>query len=400
MSFLFGLNATPENYDWNDLGGIEVPVKLFQYQVIGTYKSKGNSFHDNTHIGFSTASADTLLYQELDVLYRLEENRLAHESSFSFNLFNKPGYLTIKNTFYEISDEVSKNSSAFLDNQVSIQQSFGGNVSLYATLGNINNSIGASKKISGSHLIRLGFESHVLNKGTFHNTMITRNIGFVVDDPDTYSLSNKSSQIDKLGFAEYSIKVKEENYRASAKLIYKHFWNYVNEDVNHFYLGNRPRLGSSVYYFDTNNAGALGLFTQYTLQVSPKIRFKTMLSGNLELYGNTSFKEYYKRLPGYIFSEIIQYKADENFILELFFRYIPTRRIIEYENLEQETGFPPSRVRPIPLLNFSTGMWFFKRRLETKLTLRNLLNKAEAYDTHGQYYFMSINVSGRINFQY
>ncbi len=400
ISFLFGLNITPENYEWYNLTGVEVPFKLFQYQVSGTYQRKDNSFHNNTKIGFSSASSDTLLYQGLDALYRLEENKLTHESGFSFKLFNKPGYLTIKNTFYEISDEVSKNSSAFLDNKVSIQQSFGGNVYLYATLGNINNSIGASKKISGPHLIRLGVESHVLNKGTFHNTLMARNIGFIVDDPDTYTLSNQSSQVEQFSFTEYSLNIKKENYKASARIIYKHFWNYVNEDVNYFYLENRTRLGSRIYYFDTSSVGALGFFTQLSLKLNSKIKSKTMLSGNLGLYGNNSFKSFYERVPAYIFSEIVQYKAHENFVLELFFRYIPARGIVEYENLEEQTGFPPSRVRPIPLLNFSTSMWFFNRRLETKLTLRNLLNKAEAFDTHGQYYFMSINASGRINFQY
>ena len=400
LSFLIGLNVTPENYDWHDLAGIEIPFESFQYQVGGTYRNKRNSFYKNSQISFSSVSADTLLLQGLDALYRLEEKKIKHESNFSFRLLKSPGFITIKNRLYHISDKARMNRYSYFDNEISIHQKFSDYLTLHATLGNINNSVAASNQITDSHFIRAGFESRLLNKATFHPTLITRNIGFIVDNPDTYNLSNQSSHVEKLTFAEYSYNVKKDSYMFSGRLIYQHFWNYVNEDINYFYLGNRRRLGSSLYYFDTSSVGTLGFFTQLSLKLNSKISSKTILSGNLGLYGNNSFKNFYERVPAYIFSEIVQYKAHENFVLELFFRYIPARRIVEYENLEEQTGFPPSRVRPFPLLNFSTGMWFFNRRLETKLTLRNLLNKTEAYDTHGQYYFMSINVSGKINFRY
>ncbi len=396
LSFLLAASRSPSIIQWNKLSGIDVPFQLDRFQISSSYTTPKNSIYKGSSINVSVSDSDTLNYTPKS-FYGLKEINAFHSSDFSFISGKKLFNVTLSNHHYYVEDYETMNSYSFTESKLSSSIQFTGDFSLFGSISNTSNSF-LLKRDLDNYSLEIGFKRNDISKNRYNFTFWNRGIGFSNLDPNTHSINLDSDFIKSFYEIRLSKSSAINNQAIQGLISFKHYTKFVNEEVHYFTIPNSLQLGTQLNYFDSKGVGIIGFNLHHTIEATKKLHFKTMLGGNVDLYGNKAFRAYYKSVPSYVFSEIIQYKVHENFVTELFFRYIPVRRIVEYENLERETGFPPSRVRPIPLLNFSSSMWFFDRRLEGKLTLRNLLNKAESYDTNGQYYYMSINVSARINF--
>lgn len=387
-------NNVPEHYIWESFSGIEIPSKFQQLNASINFKALKKSVHEITKINFSKGRSDTLSSTYL-AHYGLTESRVSQSSLF--RLPTDQGWLdlNIKNSYYTLKNTSFASSYSYYLHALSLRYITSLKNYLGVHLSNAGSEIQGGYHLSESNSIHTRAGTFIAGKEQYNYSItpgisnLNSSIHTVISDTEFKNSFFQFRFMHQSGFT---------NNRFKLSLSASHFWNYVNYEISYSRNSSSPVLNSQIRYFDSSDVGIIGLHANHRLSLANRYFITTMLTGNIDLYGNNAFRNHYKSVPKFVFSEILQYKADENFILELFFRYIPSRRIIEYKTLDEETDFPPYRVRPIPLLNFSTSMWFFDRRLETKLTLRNLLNKAEAYDTNGQYYYMSMNVSARINF--
>ena len=382
-----------EDYHWHPISGIEIPSSLDHYQLSLSILNKTPSFYKGSTFSYNSSKSDTLNYTPL-VFYGLQEERFLQKSDFILQLGSYPISTSLITRLYTLKDSFTKQDYSFFELGVSLNSRISEQISVHSNIANTSQVLELQGKITDALSMSFNTSNRYLDKTSYTYNRWNEGIGFS-------SLNSSEHQvIDNSGFRKTwsSIRLSHNaNNNFRGFIFAKHYWQFVNEEIQYNTNPGSLKLDSGIRYFDSENVGLVGFQTFYSFKISPQILTRTMLGGNFYLYGNSTFKENFESVAKYTFSQTVQYKPDENVAFELFFRYLPTRYINEYQNLEEQTAWPPVRVRPIQLLNASVAMWFFDRSLELNLSLRNLLNSTESYDTNGQYYNMSINVSGKIN---
>ncbi|MEQ9263936.1 MAG: hypothetical protein RLN81_01850 [Balneolaceae bacterium] len=414
QNFLWLQSLTSENYDinlmgasyisnqfyeWHRVSGIEAPYSLEQYQLSAALDLKNSTFYEGTNFSYSSGVSDTLDYKSPAVL-ALSEFSLSQSSRFTLPLKSLPINLTLSNKYYSIKDKITDSSYDHHSYAFTIEGFLRNELKTKITFGNDIQSIIFQKPLSNTSSLQFSTFNQLVGKNSYNYSLHNRGIGFSNLQENSNQLINNSEFRQAYSQLKWLARLQNDKHSFTGFAFLRHYWKLPNELIQYTPNTNSLQLDTELSYFDSSNDGLFVIQTYLTSHYSESLRFKTMLGGNFFLYGNTTFRDHYLSIPAITFSESIQYIVDENFILELFYKYVPVRTLNEYENLEELTGFPPKQVRKISMLNFSSGMWFFNKTLELKFTLRNLLNNTESYDTNGMYYSMSVYVSGKINFNF
>ncbi len=389
------MNDVTEHHPWHSLSGIEVPSSIDHYQASLSFDLKKSSFYKGSTFNFNSSISDTLNYTPV-VYYGVKESRFSHQSNFLFNVGTSPYFVSFKTLHYHIIDRFTNMEYDFLEYGIAAGRNISEDFKIYTSISNTDQVIEFEKRISDSFTFHINSGNSQLNKNTYTYELWNQGIGFS-------SLNSSEHQVSvQTDFRQSwsSLKMSGTTHQNLSYFITaKHFWQLVNHDVSYSPRNKTYKLDSTVMYFDSKNIAFLGFQSLYKIAISPQVSSRTMLGGNLYLYGNERLQTNFERVPSFVFTQQMQYKPHENAAFDFTFRYLPPRYINEYQNLEELTGWPPVRVRPIKMVNVSSTMWFFDRTLELNVTLRNILNLAESYDTNGQYYYMSLNVKGKIYFK-
>ena len=176
---------------------------------------------------------------------------------------------------------------------------------------------------------------------------------------------------------------------------FTHFWNYVYENVEYTNQGYSQPYKPSFTIDDLKNYGVIDLLIKTEYEWNSNLKSELNLSSEIILYGG----KYQERLNESLYSLLLQknlyYKVSRNSSFALNYKYSPARYIHSFTTIS--TRWPPPRINPIHLLNFSFQTSLFNNYLKMGLAIRNLLNSTESYNTNGQYYNMSIMATAKLN---
>ena len=401
INLLAATYKSDQFYEWHALSGIEAPYSLEQYQISAGFKNtSGKGIYRSTNINFSSATSDTLDYVSPAVV-ALSELNISQTSVFKFPVKATPVSFTLRNHFYSVEDKLTTSSSDHHSYSLTVSGEFNNGLQITSSLGNDIQSIVLRKPIADKSAIQFSTANQNVGNNSYNYSYFNRRIGFSnLQNNSTHTVTNNSDFSEIYSQVKWIANLESSTHRFNGFAFFKHYWKLPNEFIQYTPDNNSLQLNTNLSYSDSHSEGLVGIHTYLTSSISKKLKLKTMLAGNLFLYGNDTFRNHHKSVPVVSFSESIQYAPDKNFAMELYYKYIPERTFYEYENLEQSNGHPPVNSRSISLLNFSSKMLFVNQMLELKFTLRNLLNSTEAYDTNGQYYNMSVYISGRLNLNF
>lgn len=382
-------------YTWHPISGIEVPSKHHTFQTGLNFKRIDSDFYKSTQVNYSYSTADSLEFQDIDKpKYNLIEQQVHHTSTFGFKNKEDRVNIYLNNLFYNWEDIFTGNSKTLLNSSLSLNY--------------VSNSYGIVDLMIGNYTI--GFEyqkdlwdNYSINASTFRSnlegsgynyTFWNEGIGFSNLDPSIHSVTNSSSFTNIYSTLKLSSTMSKQDYQFSWNIYPSHYWQFVNTTIDYNIIPNSLELGSDISYNDEQNVGFIGFYSSLQISRIPKTSLRTTVSGRLHTYGSSKYLDNAKGINNFLFSQSVLFKAHENAFYELSFRYISPREIHEFESLEEVSNLYQSRVRPIKMLNASIKTWFIDRSLLITLSLRNLLNSTESYNTNGQYYNMSIHFSG------
>lgn len=386
---------SPERYTWYPLTGIEIPAKHKQFQVSGIIKPVNSSSFRQSQFTFSHSSADSLEGTTVPT-YGIDETSLSHSSSFGFPTDNGQVSLHLNNNVIIWDDKVTGNTQDIHDANLIIGFQKNDFQNLKAIIG--NHTLGLEYERNANQFLSYNISTTRRNlDGNGYNFNLWNNgLGFPHLNKENHTVTNNSDFINTYSISEINSGLSKKKYQLSGSFFLKHYWQYVHTDTDYRFKDSGLQLDSDITYSDLNNVGFVGyrFFAKYN--PVPKTFLKTSFSGHLFRYGSEQFINSVRNLSYFLFSQSIQYRADENAVFEIQFRYVSPRDIIEFEQLENNPIFTTAHVRPIYLLNATAKMWVIDRSLALTLALRNLLNSTESYNTNGQYYNMSISVGASI----
>lgn len=397
---LFTLNLTSsftsksQHYQWHPLSGVEVPSSHITFQTGTNFQIVKNSFYKNTQINYSYSTADSLEFQEIDKpKYNLIEQQVHHSTAFGFDYKDDKINIHLNNTLYHWEDFATENSKSLLNNSINIDYLSEKYGSLSLLLGNYNLGFEYRKQLSNNFRIDAStFRSNLESSG-YNYTFWNEGIGFSNLNPTIHSVVNSSSFTNIYSTAKISSNISKNKFQLAWNIYPVHYWQFVHTNIDYDIISGSQQLGSEITYSDVQNVGFVGFFSSLNLNLIHKTSLRTSISGRLHTYGSNEYLENAKGINNFIFTQSFLYKAHRNAFYELSFRYISPREIHEYESLEASSSLYSSRVRPIKMLNASFKTWLVDRSLLVTLSLRNLLNSTESYNTNGQYYNMSIHFS-------
>ncbi|GAB5407711.1 MAG: hypothetical protein BalsKO_00760 [Balneolaceae bacterium] len=387
-------NYKNQYYTWHPLSGVEVPSKHRTFQAGINFKTVDKVFYKNTQLNYSYSTADTLEFQDIEKpKYNLNEQQIHHTTAFGFDNKQDKINLYLNNIFYHWEDFVTENSTSLLNNSINVDYLSKKYGSLSMLFGNYN--LGFEYRIQLSNTVNIDvstFRSRLESSG-YNYTFWNEGIGFSNLDPSIHSVTNASSFTNTYSTVKLSSAINKENLQLSWNIYPVHYWQFLNTTINYEIIPGLRQLGSEIIYSDEKNVGFIGFYSSLKLIPLPKINLRTTISGRLHTYGSNEYLDNAKGINNFMFSQSILYRAHRNAFYELSFRYISPREIHEYESLEASSSLYTSRVHPIKMLNASFKTWLIDRSLLVTLSLRNLLNSTESYNTNGQYYNMSIHFS-------
>jgi hypothetical protein len=262
-------------------------------------------------------------------------------------------------------------------------------------LGNFEQGLSINSKMNESSITFNTFRTNLRGAG-YNYTFANSGVGFSLLNNLEDRIINNSDFINFYSGLNFRKQIKTTWLTFSGILNLKHYWNLSYLDVQYEYNPNSLILNSNLDYSDIKNIGLISSSFTASGFLLPSLLSRTMLSSNANIYGSSTFKEEYKGVPTWNISQSLKYMLDENAFFELFFSYLPARRINDFTELENSSNWPSTRVRPIKLLSGTAKVLFFDKSLAMSLSLRNLLDSVESYNTNGQYYNMSIFISASL----
>ena len=397
----FSINTTmsyvnsPEQYTWYPLTGIEIPTQSTKLQASVSLKPVSKSNFQQSQITFSYVIPDSLTGTSVPK-YGINEIILSHSSSFQFPVKRSNIYAHLNNTFFSWADETTGNSKNINDMNLVLgydRYNFG-NMNLI--IGNYTLGFNYQKIINDRISLNLSSFKKNLHGNGYNYSLWNEGLGFARLDRNNHNVINNSEFVNTYSVAEISSVFSKKLFSFNWSVFTKHYWKFVHTDIEYRFNESGLQLDSDITYSDLSNIGFMGYSLFSRINPTNKLLFKTSLSGHLFRYGDELFIGSAKKINRIIFSQSAQYRADENAIFEVLFKYISPRDIVEFESLESNPLFTTAHVRPIYLLNATTKIWMFNRSLAMSLALRNLLNLTESYNTNGQYYNMSIHVGASL----
>lgn len=388
------LTSKSQYYEWHPLSGVEVPSSHITFQTGAKFKIIKDSFYKNTQLNYSFSKADSLEFQEIDKpKYNLTEQQVHHATAFGLDYKDDKMNIYLNNNLYHWEDFATRNSKLLLNNSITVDYLSKNYGFLSLLLGNFNVGFEYKKQLSNNYSLEVStFRSNLESSG-YNYTFWNEGIGFSNLNPSNHSIVNSSSFTNIYSTAKISSHISNNKYQLAWNIYPVHYWQFVHSNIDYDIISGSKQLGSEITYSDVQNVGFVGFFSSLNLNIIHKTSLRSSISGRLHTYGSKQYLDNAKGINNFIFTQSLLYKADRNAFYELSFRYISPREIHEYESLEAASPLYTSRVRPIKMLNASFKTWLIDRSLLVTLSLRNLLNSTESYNTNGQYYNMSIHFS-------
>jgi len=383
-----------QHYEWHPISGIEVPASHRTFQIASNFRTRKDSFYKSTQLNYSFSDSDSLEFADASKPKNyVIEQQLHHTSAFGFDYKSDQISIYINNILYSWEDEITENSNSLFNHSLTFNYLSEKLGSINLFVGNHTIGLDFKKPLSNNLNIDLSTFRSNLNSSGYNYTFWNEGIGFSNLDPSIHSVTNSSSFTNIYSTAKLSSSINKNNVKLTWNVYPVHYWNFVNTNINYELISGLQQLGSEITYTDEKNVGFIRYYSALSMSPIPKVNLRTTISGRFLSYGNNKYLENVEGINNLIFTQILSYKADRNLVYELLYKYISPRRIHEYESLEDISNFYISRVRPIKLLNASVKTWLIDRSLLVTLSLRNLLNSTESYNTNGQYYNMSIHFS-------
>lgn len=396
LDLLSSFSLKNQYYQWYSLTGVEIPATHKKGQLSINANLNRESIYKSTSFTISYATADSLKHDSR-TKYNLNETLFNHVSSFQFGNNKNQLDVHIGNSVSYWKNFLITRSKLINNNSVTIayKSSVLGKLNLF--LSNYNIGFEYRKEMQKKYTVSVSSFNTDLRGNGYNYTLWLDGIGFSNLDPTKHSVLNGSDFSNFYSTVTLSSMYSSELVKLDWNVLSKHYWSFVNTNIAYEYNRRFEELNSNIIYSDLNNVGFLGYSASAKLKPFDKTYLKSSLSGHFFRYGDASFTGNLDRLNSIIFSQSIRFVPDEKAIFEFLYKYISPGNIIEFEPLEQGFGVYTKRVRPINLLNASLKTIVFDNSLALTLTLRNLLNSTESYNTNGQYYNMSIHVGASLH---
>lgn len=395
IRLLNSFNYKNTYYLWSPLAGIEMPAEHKKLQTSLLLSPTKKSYFKQSHLSFSFATTDSLQGASIHN-YGLDEIKLSHSSSFLLPINESTISVYVNNTFYNWSDGITGNKKSLNDVNLIIGYNQDEIGMLNLVGGNHTLGFEYQKKLRKTLSLNISSYMKNLNGNGYSYALWNQRLGYTRLNRDNHSVTNNSNFVNTYSIAEVSSSFSRKPYQINWSLFYKHYWKFVLTDIDYSFKESELQLDSDIIYTNEKNVGFIG-FNLFTLvNPSDKILLKSSVSGHLYRYGNELFTDNTRNINRLILSHSVQYRADKNAIIEILFKYLSSKNIVEFESLESNPIFTTADVRPIYLLNATAKTWLFNRSLGLTLALRNLLNSTESYNTNGQYYNMSISVTASL----
>ncbi len=376
-------------YLWSPAAGIELPFSLNKLQSGLSIQTKNKGFFRGLNLSYSFSDYDSLFGAGPKAI-ELEKTSLNQSTSFQLSNII---HINLESHFLQWMDRITKESfSSTLWRGSLILKKYPEYVFVIGNQvqGIIINFKGKNSQIS------LGTLRSSHRNTSYHYNRIKDGIGFSLVDQIEDRIVDDSEFINLYSEFDLHKKIDFESINIWLDTGLRHFWRLSDYRTSYEYIQNSLLLNSNIEYYDATNVGVFYSTVKLKSFISSFLYSNTMISTNLNLYGLSRFKKKYERVPSWSFSQALKYRLDDNAELEILFNYTPERNINDFEQLESEMRWPTVRVRPIKFISSTAKMWFFDKSLILSLSLRNLLDSVESYNTNGQYYNMSIHVSGSL----
>lgn len=390
FKFISSYTRKENYYQWSPLAGIELPFSLDRIQSGVNIQTQKKGFFKGFSANFSYSNYDSL-YDAGAKAFEIEEFSFDQSASFQFsekisfnvetNVQNWKDQITSKNQ----NTTRWKSSLVFQDNLQYLMQ-----------IGNYEQGISISSFHNKSSISFNTFRTDLSRTG-YNYTMAKNGVGFSqLNNLENRVISN-SDLINIYSDLSYKQKLKTSLFTLTGSLKLKHYWNLSGYKTSYKYVPNSLLLNSTINFYEEKNIGLLNYNVTVDASILASLKIRTMFTSNINTYGSSTFNDVYQSVPTWNFSQLVKYNLDENAVFELFFSYLPARKIHEFQLLEDDRGWPSVRVRPIKLISGTVKAMFIDKSLTLSLSLRNLLNSTESYNTNGQYYNMSLIVSASLN---
>jgi len=376
-------------YLWSPLAGIELPFSMKRFQTGVNIQPKSIGFFKgfSTHISHSNYDS---LYNAGSKAFEMEE--LSFDQSMALQ-FSKKISLNIETNIQKWSDQITLKSNYTSSWKSSLI--YQDNFQYLLQVGNYEQGVSINSLKNGSSISFNTFRIN-LNRLGYNYTLAKNGVGFSLLNNLENRITNDSDLVNFYSGIKYKKRIKTHLLTLSGSVEMKHYWNLSDFKTEYEYLPNSLILSTNVNYYDSKNIGLLNYNITVGVSLSPVLSSRTALTSNINTYGSTTFDDNYQRVPTWNFLQSVKYNLDENVVFEINYSYIPARKINEFKMLEDDLGWPSVRVRPINLLSSTAKLLFFDKSLAMSISLRNLLDSVESYNTNGQYYNMSIYVSASL----
>ncbi len=381
-------SSNSEAFIWYPKAGIDLPVNIEKKQLSNRF-TIGKLFELKTLI--SEDYAESLLPS---VSYPIEVNsKRTHQilsAHISKNITLMPFYVIQKwnDTLHLLSNSESEFG---VDSKINFDESLVLNLSY----SNLDLHLSSKAKFNSFNLL-FSHRNYSKKKNGFNITTLSSDLIFDPNIADNFTINNSSDFIyrySKIGLV--SNNKTDTPLSVILDVNFTHFWNYVYENVEYTHQGYSKPYKPSFTIEDLKNYGVTDLLIKTEYDWSNNLKLELNLSSEIILYGGRYVERLNESLYSFLLQKNLYYKVSQNSSFILNYRYSPARYIHSFKTIS--TRWPPPRIKPIHLLNFSFQTSLFNDYLNMGLTIRNLLNSTESFNTNGQYYNMSIMATATLN---
>lgn len=397
LSTILGYTYSYRFYEWIDAAGIEIPSSDKRLQASATLTANKLGVFNNWTIN-GVVNNPKFVGNTNGQEFGLKESKFQNNLGFTLNRKNHPISMNIGTEWFNWKDSYTSKRTGLLIGNLALQTKWGKN-------NNESDIIIGTHEFRVSQLVKLENNLDVYFNYALENMHATeymldlwnKEIGFKTIDRTKHVVINNSKMVQ----SHIGVKLnKNLQFNQSSLMItssVKHYWDYVHPTAEYEFINHYEPYNSILTYSDNKNVGFISTQINYKKIWMAQFETKTSINAFYELYGTNDSKLQSDRRPPIQLSQEFVFKISENSSIETLFRYISSKYYNEYKLIEEAYGWPTVRAEPIYLTYVTSKTYFFDRRASFLISLRNLLNSTENYNTNGQYYNMSIHFSAVIN---
>ncbi len=397
VSSVLGYTYSWRFYEWIDAAGIEIPSSDKRFQASATLSSKTNGYFKRWIINGLHTKPDFIKSPNSQEI-GLEETKIESNIGFLLNRENQPVSINVGVEWFNWMDSKSTKSINQLNGYVALQTNWKkGNQTSDVIAGSHRLALSHTLKLKNELDIQLGYSMDDLSATSYNFDLWNKGIGFNSIDRSKHTVIMDS----EMKQSQFEIQVSKMFLFKKASLFItsstKHYWKYVTPTANFEFVDWDVPYNSTLSYSDNNNVGFFSFQSRFKNNWSSTIESITSINTFFELYGTDESKLQSDKRPPLQLTQELVFRLSENSTIETLFRYVSSKYYNEYTLVEEAYGWPTVRAKPIYLTYVTSKTYFFDRKASFLISLRNLLNSTENYNTNGQYYNMSIHFSAVIN---